>query len=142
METTILVIDREGWYLEQLGRMLTWGGYRGTVCLPEADAPARLAELRPRLVLLGIYPDEGERRWETLRRLRAAASTADTPLILCSSDPDLWHQALRSDLTRGCTFLRKPFQIDLVLSEVRAQLSGLGVRVLGTPDAPAPCDVS
>lgn len=136
METTILVIDREGWYLEQLGRMLIWGGYRDTLCLSETDALAGLAQLQPHLVLLGIYPDEGEQRWEALRRLRAGTNTAHTPLILCSSNPDLWHQALRSDLTRGCTFLRKPFQVDLVLSEVRAQLNGLGVRVLGGTEPP------
>lgn len=131
MDATILVIDREGWYLEQIGRMLTWGGYRQTLCLNETDAAARLPELRPSLVLLGVYPDEGERRWELLRRLRSNPATAGTPLILCASDPGLWRQALQADLTRGCTFLRKPLQTDLVLSEVRAQLSGLGTRILG-----------
>jgi len=131
MDATILVIDRDGWYLEQLGRMLTWGGYRQTLCLNEADAAARLPELRPDLVLLGLYPDEGERRWELLHRLRSNPATASTALILCSSDLELWHQALQADLTRNCTFLRKPFQIDLVLSEVRAQLSGLGTRLVG-----------
>ena len=134
MDTTIVVIDREGWYLEQLGRILTWGGYRQTVCLNEADAIAYLPELRPGLVLLGIYPDEGERRWELLRRLRSSPATASTALILCSSDPELWREALRADLTRNCTFLLKPFQTDLALSEVRAQLSGLGTRAVSGPD--------
>ncbi|GAB4196566.1 MAG: hypothetical protein OHK0022_14210 [Roseiflexaceae bacterium] len=131
MNSTIVVIERDGWYLEQLARMLTWGGYRNTLCLPEASALAQLPAHSPDLIILGLYRGQNAPLWQPLVQLRARPALQSTPIILCGSDPDLWREALRANLTRHCTFLRKPLQIDLVLSEVRAQLQGLGARAVG-----------
>lgn len=116
---TLLVVDDEVGITEALNDLLSEEGFHVLVAPNGRVALERLAEKRPDLILLDYMMPVMDGR-EVLLALQRDEATRDIPVLLMSAVP-------RSSLPLECkptAFLRKPFTIDRLLTEVGRLLGG------------------
>jgi CheY-like chemotaxis protein len=114
----ILVVDDEFGIVDSLCEVLTDEGFSVRTAANGKDALRKMAEQRPDLVLMDYMMPimDGQ---ETVNAMQEDAALRDVPVVMMSSVP-------RPNLPHGgalAGFLRKPFDLDVLLAEV--------ARVLG-----------
>ncbi len=120
---TLLVVDDEVGITDALNDLLSEEGFLVLVAGNGKEALARIAEKRPDLILLD-YMMPGMDGRELLLTLQGNPAYQNLPVLMMSAIP-------RSSIPADCkptAFLRKPFSIDRLLSEVG--------RLLGTAPQP------
>ncbi|OJT19486.1 hypothetical protein BO221_34445 [Archangium sp. Cb G35] len=116
---TLLVVDDEVGITEALNDLLSEEGFHVLVAPNGRVALERMAEKRPDLILLDYMMPVMDGR-EVLLALQRDEAARDIPVLLMSAVP-------RSSLPLECkptAFLRKPFTIDRLLTEVGRLLGG------------------
>lgn len=114
---TLLVVEDEFSLSEALASVLSEEGYHVVLAANGREALERIAEARPDLVLTDLMMPVMDGR-ALIHALRAAPQLARIPLILMSAvDARL---ALKD--CPGVPFMRKPFDLDHLLREIRAAL--------------------
>lgn len=112
---TILIVDDEFSIVETLSEILTWEGYEVSSAAHGVEGLARIRDRMPALVLLDyMMPHMDGLR--VLHALRADPLTAELAVVLMTAAPmhviperdRLWNEVLR-----------KPFEIDALLTVVR-----------------------
>jgi CheY-like chemotaxis protein len=114
---SILIVDDDHTIAELLSHVLDGAGYQ-TYTAHNARAALQIAlREHPALVLTDwLMPDITG--YELMRQLHQNPDTADIPVVLMSSQrPDF-------SALRGLLFLAKPFDLDEVLTTVRAYTRG------------------
>lgn len=116
--TTALVVDDSPDIRLLLSTLLQSAGIEVIEAEGGPDALGILAERRPDVVLLDIQMPDMD-GWQTLREIRLSSPAADVPVVLCTV------KSGRGDRVRAwelaCDgYLVKPFDIDVLLAEVRA----------------------
>lgn len=114
----ILVVDDEFGIVDSLCEVLSEEGFAVSTAANGKDALRKIAEQRPDLVLMDYMMPVMD-GLETMKAMQQDPAMRAIPVLLMSSVP-------RSNLPDDCTpsaFLRKPFDLDALLSEV--------VRLLG-----------
>jgi UDP-3-O-acyl N-acetylglucosamine deacetylase len=119
----ILIVDDEASIRKSLEGVLSDEGYSCALAPDGSEALARLAELRPSLVLLDIWMP-GMDGIETLRRIKTLSP--GTPVIMMSGHATI-STAIKATKVGASDFIEKPLEIELVLNAIR--------RALGTPEA-------
>lgn len=113
----IAVIDDSRTFVELMQSILQREGYEVLPIVGSAGAFERVKRERPNLVILDIMMP-GQSGWEVLDQLQFDAQTSDIPIIIST--------AVKSTASRlrGQRFelLRKPFDIDVLLSKVEAAI--------------------
>lgn len=113
----IAVIDDSRTFVELMQSILQREGYEVLPIVGSAGAFERVKRERPSLVILDIMMP-GQSGWEVLDQLQFDAQTSDIPIIIST--------AVKSTASRlrGQRFelLRKPFDIDVLLSKVEAAI--------------------
>jgi CheY-like chemotaxis protein len=120
---TLLVVDDEVGITDALNDLLSEEGFLVLVANNGKEGLARIAEKRPDLILLDYMMPVMDGR-ELLLTLQGDPAYRNIPVLMFSAIP-------RSSIPSDCkptAFLRKPFSIDRLLSEVG--------RLLGTPPSP------
>jgi len=112
----ILVVDDEAYLRDIQVLVLSAAGYAATALETAAEALARLADIRPDLILLDMSLPGMDGR-EFLRRLRASAPWRLLPVILASGFPADDIAALAEAHT---AVLSKPFSDIALLTHVRS----------------------
>ena len=109
----MLIVDDDRSVREALRSALEDEGFTVAVAANGAEAMAKLAERRPRLVLLDLMMPIVD-GWEVLDRMRADPSLDDVRVCVCS--------ASSADLatTRADFVLHKPFDLDALKHVVDA----------------------
>jgi DNA-binding NtrC family response regulator len=117
---TVLVVDDDAASLSALFECLRRAGYRVLVAQDGHSALERAASGKPALILLDVMmPDlDG---FETCRRLKADAATADIPVLFLTALADT-AEKLKGFDAGAVDYLTKPFQWEEVLARVRTHL--------------------
>jgi DNA-binding response OmpR family regulator len=114
---TILVVDDEFGIADTLSSVLTDEGYRVMVAMNGEQGLARMAEMKPDLVLVDFMMPVKSGP-EMVRDMRASEDLAGIPVILMSAVSE----AMVREECEFSAFLRKPFDIDKLLATVAAVL--------------------
>ena len=124
----ILVIDGSQVLLDLFRDLLEGEGYRVTTQTSLARDPNAVTRLAPNLIILDDLCRTETRGWSLLQPLGAAPSTQVIPVILCIG---MWDEVedLEEHLTEtGVRVVRKPFDLDHLLSVIRHALPPCGQR--------------
>lgn len=118
----IVVINDELAMLSLYRDLLEEEGYRvSTLTYPVAE----LNDLRilvPDLIVLDMMFGGEDRGWEFLQRLRLNRETAVMPVIVCTAAVRLVRDVQEYLTEMGIGVIRKPFDLDPFLTEVRSRL--------------------
>jgi DNA-binding NtrC family response regulator len=117
---TILVVDDDAASLSALFECLRRASYRVLVAQDGTSALERALNGKPALILLDVMmPDiDG---FETCRRLKRNASTADIPVLFLTALSDT-NEKVKGFEAGAVDYLTKPFQWEEVLARVRTHL--------------------
>jgi len=115
---TLLVVDDEVGVTEALQDLLSDEGFAVLTARNGKDGLKRIGEKRPDLILLDYMMPVMDGR-QLLLALQADATHQDIPVILMSAIP---HSSIPTDC-KPAAFLRKPFDIEQLLTEVRRLLT-------------------
>jgi two-component system response regulator GlrR len=117
----LLVVDDDPSVLQLFAEIFTDAGYRVTT-MPAAPSTAEVARLAPDLVVMD-HRLHGESGWLAIRRLAADPTTAAIPAILCTADYGAVNRLLNEPSMTGVTPVRKPFDLDDLLTAVATALT-------------------
>lgn len=107
-----------------------WDG----VCWTGPSSPEAVASLRPSLILTDlVFGGDRARGRAFVDALLAAPETAAIPVIVCSADAQQMQDAHGWLAERACSRLEKPFDLDVLVAEVRRCLQEPGPRETATP---------
>jgi CheY-like chemotaxis protein len=115
----ILIVDDEFGIVDSLAEMLSEEGFAVSTASNGKDALRRIAERRPDLILMDYMMPVMDGA-ETLQTIRSDLALRDIPVVLMSSVP-------KANLPAQCVptgFLRKPFDVDALLSMLASLLAG------------------
>lgn len=115
---TLLVVDDEVGVTEALQDLLSDEGFAVLTARNGKDGLKRIGEKRPDLILLDYMMPVMDGR-QLLLALQADVTHQDIPVILMSAIP---HSSIPEDC-KPAAFLRKPFDIEQLLTEVRRLLT-------------------
>ena len=122
MKLTVLVVDDDEAVRSAVAEVLAEEGFDVAVA---QDGQQALAALRrdppPTLVLLDLMMPEVS-GWEVMEAMRATAPLAEIPIMLLTAFGS------QIGLPDGCHILHKPFERDLLVSEVRALAAAQAAR--------------
>jgi signal transduction histidine kinase len=119
-EATILLVDDNPANLGVLTQLLTAQGWRVLVA-QQGESGLQIAQrTRPDLILLDVLLP-GMDGFETCRRLKSQADTAETPVLFMTMLTDAADK-LKGFVAGGVDYITKPFQAEEVLARVTTHL--------------------
>ncbi len=119
-EATILVVEDDADIRQVIELMLKSAGYHTWAAGGGAEALALVAERHFDLILLDIIMP-GMDGYEVARRIQAAPSTRDIPIIMVSARNEVLDQVLGLELGAD-DYICKPIEPRLLLARVKARL--------------------
>lgn len=119
-ETSILIIDDEFENIQLLEAMLQMGGYTVFAAGDGIEGRKIALEKQPGIILLDVMMPN-ENGFETCRKLKQNAATADIPVIFVSSLHDT-DSVVKGLTVGGLDYIRKPFKQDEVMARVKNYL--------------------
>ncbi|MDI1447848.1 response regulator [Polyangium sp. 6x1] len=120
-EGTILIVDDMPINLAVLVDHLESAGHRALVAQDAEDALKRAHLMKPDLILLDVVMP-GIDGFETCRRLKAAESTRDIPVIFMTCLGEAANK-LEGFEAGGVDYITKPFEIEEVLARIKTHLT-------------------
>ncbi|MDI3289436.1 response regulator [Polyangium sp. 15x6] len=120
-EGTILIVDDMPINLAVLVDHLESAGHQALVAQDAEDALKRASLMKPDLILLDVVMP-GIDGFETCRRLKAAESTRDIPVIFMTCLGEAANKLVGFE-AGGVDYITKPFEIDEVLARIKTHLS-------------------
>ena len=117
---TVLVVDDDAASLSALFECLRRAGYRVLVAQDGGSALERAENGQPALILLDVMMPDMD-GFETCRRLKSSATTADIPVLFLTALTDT-SEKLKGFEAGAVDYLTKPFQWEEVLARVRTHL--------------------
>ncbi|MFO8040319.1 MAG: EAL domain-containing protein [Sodalinema sp.] len=117
---SILIVDDDPANLEVLSNLLERSGYEVLIARDGQSAIERAQYDPPDLICLDVMMP-GIDGFETCRRLKEMADTADIPVIFMTALSDIEHQVMGLSLG-AVDYIPKPFYEDVVLSRVQLHL--------------------
>jgi len=127
---SVLIVEDDEPIRELIGAFLTDEGFEVTLARDGQGAVRAVRERIPDLILLDVHLPDGESVENLMPRIRACAGS-DVPLVVMSAS----HQQGRAAALGACGFVPKPFELEMLLQEVRfglisQQRSVMGMRML------------
>jgi CheY-like chemotaxis protein len=120
MAERILLVDDNTTNLQVLFQALSPEGYELLVAQSGEQALESVQEAKPDLVLLDVKMP-GIDGFETFRRLRGGAETADIPVVFLSAHANI-ESIEEADALGAEGYFTKPFQFDEIIAKVRELL--------------------
>lgn len=132
----VAVVDDDPTLATLLVDVLELGGFDTIVIGESADAPSRIGQVRPRVVLLDVRIEHRQLGWQIVEQLAADPCTASIPVVICTADEGFLREHASDLAVRGVPCLPKPFEIDDLIAAVsRAALGGLDDTAGSLPGA-------
>jgi CheY-like chemotaxis protein len=120
----VFVVDGAPDVLDLVRDLLQGEGYDVTATNYVPTTFSQVAALQPDAVVLDLAVGERD-GWELLDRLDAEAATADTPVLVVSSDPALLEAAAdRAACSGARAYLAKPFDLGAMLAAIGGLIGG------------------
>ena len=108
MQQTIMVVDDEDWFLQEMEVVVAEIGYQGQVVSDPSQVVTEAAKHQPHLILLDLLLSGTDGR-EVVRQLQANPQTRQIPVVLMSADMNLKKKAGE---VAAAAFIKKPFDLD------------------------------
>lgn len=115
----IVVVNDDPQLLRLLEIVLTDAGYDALSIQKQSTAFPEILEAKPDLIILDLHMDTDDAGWMILDLLRLDVSTVDVPVIVSSAALDELTAKAEHLAKRDAQVLRKPFDIDELVSLVR-----------------------
>ncbi len=119
-EMSVLVVDDNEMNVIMLAEMLNELGYRVLTANSGPEARSIATKEQPGIILLDIMMPE-EDGFETCRKLKQSATTADIPVIFISALNDT-ENTVKGLTVGGIDYIAKPFQMAEVQARVKNYL--------------------
>ena len=118
----VVVVDSDPTFCRLLQEMLPEEGYQAVICASAAEAPITIQLQRPDLVILDVHVERRGAGLLLLAQLRQDPATASIPVLVCTADGALLRGEAERLRAPGLRVLAKPFDLDDLLTQVRALL--------------------
>ena len=123
----ILVVDDDPKICQLLRDFLMQKGYEVFEAHGGDAAISRAQALHPQLILLDVLLSSGLDGVQTYHRLKGKSSTRHTPVIfVTATEPGGSITTQQLPLGERCTVVGKPFQLEILLQEIRRLLRESG----------------
>ena len=122
-EFVIAVLDGDWACQDLLAEVLIDAGYHPVLWDVRTDAYDLIERVRPDLVILDTWLQERDDGWKLLQRMWRTPATAAIPAIVCSSDPQVFHEEMPLAMEQCTAVLAKPFALTDLLVSIRQVLS-------------------
>jgi DNA-binding NtrC family response regulator len=122
MAKRIIVVDDDRSIRHLFKEVLTEAGYEVVMICDATGKIEHIKQIHPDLIILDyIFAGEG-RGWDVLNKLKAIASLAAVPIVLCSgAHYDIWQ--IKSQLANmNVPVLEKPFGVNDLIEIVRESI--------------------
>lgn len=116
---TVAVVNDDTQFLRLMELVLSEAGYETLIFFESGTAFDNIKKHLPALVVMDIRMGHPEAGWVILDLMRLDRETADIPVIVCSADYEALDQREEHLRSKRCRVLRKPFDIDDLISIVR-----------------------
>jgi DNA-binding response OmpR family regulator len=118
----IAVVDDDDVFVNLMREVLADEGYRVVIGATEEDAVVMVMRELPTLAIIDLRMNTAASGITVLRALRDDPSTAALPVLVCSADLTFLRDHADDLRALGCQMLPKPFDLDVLLSTIRAML--------------------
>jgi len=118
----IAVVNNDTVFLQLMHDLLSDEGYDTVIEKESGKVHAMVRDEKPHLVILDIRMDSPETGMQILELLRLDPATNHIPIIICSADSRLLREKEAILRDKGCDILEKPFDLEDLLTKVRAVL--------------------
>ena len=116
----LLIVEDEPGYQELMQSMLLAGPFDLTICSSAEEAVSKIEAESFDLIISDINL-HGMTGFQVINRLRGLNRLEACPVVMCSSQVDLETRAAATEMG-AAGFIPKPYQIEMVLSTVKAIL--------------------
>jgi CheY-like chemotaxis protein len=117
----VMVVDDELELVTLLREVLEFEGYR-VLSSSDADrAPGEIKEAQPNLVILDSRMP-GAPDFQVLNAIKNDPATSTIPVLLCTGIDPGSPELQATVAAHGCGLLRKPFELDALVAQVRQLL--------------------
>lgn len=117
---TIAVVNDDTAFLNLMHELLTDEGYETIIWIESEKAYDMIRRVKPDLVILDIRMGHPEAGWALLDLIRLDPDTAGIPVIISSADSRFLREKAELLREKGCEILEKPFNLEDLLTKVRA----------------------
>jgi CheY-like chemotaxis protein len=121
------VVDDSPEFLELMRELLEADGYTVATCRWAEDAPTRIRQLRPDLLILDVRM-QGSEDWRALDQIKADPELAQIPCLVASAAVDQLRRRAAEFTAPGCEVIEKPFELDALSAAVARLLGAAGTR--------------
>jgi CheY-like chemotaxis protein len=119
----IAVLDHDVVLLRLMESLLQAEGFRTLPLRDTASALPIIRRERPDILMLDTWVEDAESGWRLLRRLLANPDTRRIPLLVCSSDAQVFDRQTRIlGRAERVEVVPKPFDTDALLEKLRSLL--------------------
>lgn len=119
-----MVINNSGDILSLFAKILTTDGCQVFTQLFLNSDLREVSRIQPDLIILDYYVGREGVGWEFLQMLKMEDSTAEVPVLICTTAVQLVHEIAGYLATKQVTFLRKPFGSRDLTTAVQYALQG------------------
>jgi len=121
-QTHILVVNDTPEILELFRELLEGEGFRVSLYSYAFRDLDEIKRAKPDLMILDFIIGGEDHGWQLLQKLKLDRATADLPVIVCTAALGVVRELEGHLREKGVTVVLKPFDIDDLLTEVRARL--------------------
>jgi CheY-like chemotaxis protein len=115
----IFVLDHEPAYLRLMQTLLNGEGFGVLASESSGTAYEQISALRPDLVLLDTWIETREAGWTVLQTMLLDPATADTPVLITSSDKEGFEERAEALEGRRIQVVYKPYNTDTLVRTIR-----------------------
>ena len=127
----IVVVEDDAAFQDLLDTVLTAAGYTVFRWTQGAGAEAFIRTIQPDLVILDLWLEHPQAGSMVLGLLMVDPATRFIPVIICSAYRQLLGDQEAQLRTHGYIILDKPYQIETLVVQIRALLTGPPARAVG-----------
>ncbi len=129
----IVVVEDDAAFQDLLDMVLTAEGYTVLRWTQGAGADAFIRDIQPDLVILDLWLEHPQAGSMVLDLLMGDPATRYIPVIICSAYRQLLGEQEAQLRTHGYLMLDKPYQIEMLVEQVRTLLARPPARAVGGP---------
>jgi DNA-binding response OmpR family regulator len=120
----IAVLDNDPSFLSLMHELLTDAGYRTLRCRPGdvVSAHALVKRVRPALVILDLWLEQRDDGWSFLTQMWDDSETAHIPALIVTGEKVSQPVHVEVLHARRCPILKKPFDLQDMLTEIAVVL--------------------
>jgi len=118
----IIIANDDTTYLGLMQELLTEEGYRVEVAPVDGDAYPIIRDKQPDLIILDIRLSNPDSGLLVLDLVRLDPTTTNIPILLCSTNLDIFPDRAERLKATGCETIAKPFRLHEMVTKIHGLL--------------------